>query len=126
MTVFRDDKVRLGGDCAIAEFIVVRVSRDHAQTKLWIDLANIPVKLREQLKQGREISWRSWATTPEVRTGSDCRPTSARFMNFSNVKQQRAEAVMGVQQYFFLGYCAGKKANDCYKQDEELIHGIDI
>ena len=54
--VFRDHKVRFGGNGAVAKFVVVRVGRDDVETKLRFDLADIPVKLRDQFKQRGDVA----------------------------------------------------------------------
>src|ERR1035438_3196680 len=51
MAVFRDDKTCLGTNRAIAEFIVVRVGRNHVETELRINAPDILVKLGKQIQQ---------------------------------------------------------------------------
>ena len=54
MMVLRNHEIRLGGDGAIAKFVVVRVSLNHVEAEFCFDVADVSVKLREQFQQRRD------------------------------------------------------------------------
>jgi hypothetical protein len=56
MNVFCYYKIGLSRNRAVAEFVVVWISHDHAEAVMWLNLADVAVKLGQQLQKRR--TWR--------------------------------------------------------------------
>ena len=90
MRILGDYKICLAGDRAIAEFVVIRIDGDDRETELWLDSANIIVKLGEQFKQGGDIA-------PTVRAGKPRRNLFVFEENLGGNREDEATVQQGAE-----------------------------
>jgi hypothetical protein len=85
--VFCDHEVGLGGNGAVGELVVIRVSRDNVEPKLRLGKANVAVQLAQQLKQRGDIS-------PPLRT----RESDDDFLVFQQIGRGHRRRQPSIQQ----------------------------
>ena len=93
MRVIRHDKIRFRRDGTIAEFVVVRVLGDDAETEVRFDLSDVSMQPVEQFQQGNDLA-------PALRARKFCRDLLVFEQDFVGDRQrhpaiqQRAEDLM--------------------------------